>query len=213
MTKSTLSCNLHQLMRIHGNLTVSELARLTDIPQPTIHHMLFGSTKNPRKKALEALSNYFSITVEQLIGNAELPQIIPENVKEDLQLRTVPVIEWNMLKNWPDDKHIVKYTKEILLDKKITPDSFAVVVQDSSMEPLFPLHALLIFDIGKAPQDRDFIIARVGDSNKILFNRLFSENSEFYLKQNLEDGNVKLVKLNKEIDKIIGVLIEARIQY
>ncbi|NSL19602.1 helix-turn-helix domain-containing protein [Tatlockia micdadei] len=213
MTISTLSSNLKQLMRTHGNLSVSELARLTNIPQPTIHHMLYGSTKNPRKKTLEALSNYFSVSIEQLIGEEELPQVIPENIKEDLQLRTIPIIEWDTLKHWPNDKDKIKYSKEILLEKRIAPDSFAVIVKNSSMEPLFPLNTLLIFDVGKVPQDRDFVIAYIEENNNILFNRLFTENNELYLKQNLEDGNFKLIKLRKTIDKIIGVLIEARIQY
>ncbi|MBA2653358.1 MAG: LexA family transcriptional regulator [Tatlockia sp.] len=213
MMKVNLSSNLQHLMRIHGNLTPSELSRLADIPQPTIHHLLFGSTKNPRKKALEALSNFFSISIAQLIGEVELPQIIPDNIKEDLQLKAIPILKWDMLKNWPVDKSSFTFTKEILLDKKITPDSFAVIVNDTSMEPLFPKNSLLIFDIGKIPQDRDYVIARFGDNYTILFNRLFKENNEFYLKENLEDGNFKLVKLNETRDKIIGVLIEARIQY
>jgi transcriptional regulator with XRE-family HTH domain len=213
MTTANLSSNLKQLMRIHGNLSVSELARLTDIPQPTIHHMLFGSTKNPRKKALEALSNFFSISIDQLIGDEELPQIIPENLKEDLQLRTVPILDWDLLGNWPNNKESIKSVKQIFLDKEITPNSFSVIISDPSLEPLFPLNSLLIFDAAKTPKDRDFVIVRTGENNHILLNRLFTENNEYYLKQNSEDGNMVLLKINKSTDIIMGVLIEARIQY
>ncbi|KTD32704.1 LexA family protein [Legionella israelensis] len=213
MTQSTLSHNLQQLMRIHGNLSVSELARLTNIPQPTVHHLLSGATKNPRKKALEALSNFFSVSIEQLIGEVQLPKVIPENIKEDLQLRTIPIIEWEILRHWPQIKTSYHPTREIFLDKILAPDSFALVIQDASMEPLFPSNALLIFDIEKKPQDRDFVIVYINKSDSVLFNRLFTENNVLYLKQNLENGDVKLTKLDENTDRIIGTLIEARIQY
>lgn len=213
MTKSNLSSNLQQLMRIHGNLSPSELSKRIGIPQPTIHHMLFGSTKNPWKKNLEALAKYFSISIEQLTGEEELPQIIPENIKEDLQLRTIPIIDWGMLNHWLQDKERTKPAKEILLEKEITPNSFAVIIDDSSMGPMFPVNSLLIFDAGKTPKDRDYVIAKIGDNNSILFNRLFADNSELYLKQEAVGEDVRLIKLNKSSDKIIGVLTEARIQY
>ena len=92
-------------------------------------------------------------------------------------------------------------------------NSFALVVQDSSMEPLFPQDALLVFESGKNIKDRDFVIVHLGRDDTILFNRLFTENNETYLKQDLEDGNVKLIKLDKDSDRIIGTLIEVRIQY
>ena len=119
MNEITLSHNLQQLMRVHGNISVSELARITDIPQPTIHHILSGATKNPRKKALEALSGFFSVSIEQLIGKASLPNIIPETIKKDLQLTTIPIIEWGMVKNWPPLDLSTLHLKEILLDKQV----------------------------------------------------------------------------------------------
>lgn len=211
MTESTLSSNLQQLMRIHGNLSVSELARLTTVPQPTIHHVLFGSTKRPRKHALEALSNFFSVTIAQLVGDDELPQIIPETIKEDLQLRTVPIIAWDSLKTWPQGQQ--KHEKEILLDRIVSPHAFALIVKDPTIEPIFPQNTLLIFDVKENPQDRDFVVARLNGDDTIMFNRLFVENNMHYLKQTLENGDVKLIKLNMNFDEILGILIEARIQY
>ena len=213
MSTMTLSSNLEQLMRIHGNLSVSDLARATNLPQPTLHHILSGSTKKPRKNALEGLANFFSVSIQQLIGEESLPNIIPEVIKEDLRLRTIPIIEWDALKNWPQSSITNAHLKEILLDREVADNSFALVMQDASMEPLFPQNALLIFDLGKTPIDRDFVIAHVGRDDRILFNRLFNDNNENYIKQNLEDGDAKLIKLDSNADRIIGTLIEVRVQY
>ncbi len=209
----TLSNNLQQLMRIHGNTSVSELARLTGIPQPTIHHILTGSTKNPRKKALEELSRFFSISIEQLIGQEPLPTIIPDGVKKDLQISAIPIVEWNVLKNWPASKADIRDNQEILLNKTIANDSFALIIPDDSMLPRFQQNTLLIFDSGKTPKDRDFVIVHLSKSNKIDFNRLFYENNSFYLRHDLGDGNLQLTKLDPSHDRILGVLIEERIQH
>jgi transcriptional regulator with XRE-family HTH domain len=201
-------------MRINGNLSTSELARAVKLPQPTIHHILSGSTKNPRKKALEALSDYFSISVQQLIGEAELPSVIPETIKEDLHLKTVPVIDWHVLKQWPQLGNEKRANaKEVLLDKNVSPNSFAIVMTDSNMEPFFPKDSLLIFDHEKQPKDRDFVIVCESQSDDILFNRFFIDENESYLRQELDDGNVRLIKLNQAKDKILGTLTEVRIQY
>ncbi|WP_010655116.1 LexA family protein [Fluoribacter dumoffii] len=213
MTEMTLSNNLQQLMRIHGNISVSELARLTGIPQPTIHHILTGSTRNPRKKALEELSRYFSVSINELIGQEPLPAVIPDAVKENLQISTIPVIEWESLKKWPSETVKTQDMQEILIDKKIDKNSFALVMPDASMEPLFQQNSLLIFDSGKTPKDRDFVIAYLAKEELVAFNRLFIENNTFYLRQGLEDGSIKLTKLDKPNDQILGTLIEARIQY
>lgn len=209
----TLSNNLQQLMRIHGNTSVSELARLTGIPQPTIHHILTGATKNPRKKALEELSRFFSISIEQLIGQEPLPTIIPDGVKKDLQISAIPIVEWNVLKNWPASKADIRDNQEILLNKTIANDSFALIIPDDSMLPRFQQNTLLIFDSGKTPKDRDFVIVHLSKDNKIDFNRLFYENNSFYLRHDLGDGNLQLTKLDPSHDRILGVLIEERIQH
>lgn len=213
MTEMTLSNNLQQLMRIHGNISVSELARLTGIPQPTIHHILTGSTRNPRKKALEELSRYFSVSINELTGQEPLPAVIPDAVKENLQISTIPVIEWESLKKWHSETVKTHDTQEILIDKKIDKNSFALVMPDASMEPLFQQNSLLIFDSGKTPKDRDFVIVYLSKEEIVAFNRLFIENNTFYLRQGLEDGSLKLTKLDKPNDRILGTLIEARIQY
>lgn len=203
--------NLQQLMRTHGNLSVSELAHLTSLPQPTLYHIFSGTTKNPRKKALEVLANYFSVTVAQLIGDEPLPNVIPEMIKEDLKISAVPIIQWDMLKSWPISIDRLGL-KEILLDKKISDHSFGLVAQ-KSLEPQFPQNALLIFDFGKTPLDRDFVIVRRGANDQVLFNRFFTDNRGSYVKQDLDNGNANLIRLDQNIDKMMGTLIEVRIQY
>ena len=210
MSEMVLSTNLKQLMRIHENLSVSDLARETAIPQPTLHHILSGATQKPRKQLLETLANFFSVSTEQLLTKDKLPNIIPKKVKENLKINTIPIIQWETLKNWPTETN---GHKEILLDKKASKNSFALIIENNLLEPTFPQGSLLIFDFTNAPNDRDFIIVHMVENDSILFNRFFIDNSECYIKQDLHDGNATLIKIDLKKDKIIGKLIEVRIQY
>ncbi len=213
MTEVSLTENLQQLMRMYGNPSISELARLTNVPQPTLHHILSGSTKNPRKKALESLAKFFSITPEQLIGETPLPNIIPDAVKDSLNIRTIPIIEWETIKQWPLSYTKELQFKELILDKNIAKNSFAVVMQNASMEPMFPKDAILVFDVGKSPKDRDFVLIHLAKNDSVVFNRLFIDAKEKYIKQDLQDGNVQLIKLDVAVDRVVATLAEVRVHF
>lgn len=206
-----IGSNLQHLMKLHGGISVSELARQTRIPQPTLHHILDGTTKKPRKEALEALSNFFSVSIPQLMGFLPLAPVIPNVIKESLKITTVPLISWEALKRWPEIK--VKSEQDILLERKVDTNAFALKMKDSSMEPLFPEQSLLIFDPGKKPKHREFVIVHFSQTDNIIFNRLFIDGYELFIKQDLGDGNAKLLKIKSGIDRMIAALIEVRLLF
>src|SRR3990167_2099088 len=105
MSKQTIGDNLQQLLKLHGDLSLSDLARETKIPQPTLHHIIEGKTKKPRRHALEALANFFSITVPQLTGAIPFSFPIPEAIKQSLKISTIPLIDWNLAKDWENHKN------------------------------------------------------------------------------------------------------------
>jgi transcriptional regulator with XRE-family HTH domain len=211
--KMSLSTNLELLMRIHGNLSVSDLARLANIPQPTLHHILSGATRRPRKNLLNKLAAYFSISVHELIGTDSLPINIPDSLQEDLKLKSIPIIEWDMVRDWPRNRADKAHYETLILKDETAKNSFALCMLDASMEPSFPQGSLLIFAAEKKPKDRDFVISYLSKTNTLLFNRLFYENQETYIKEDLADGNAALRKLDDELDRILGTLVEVRIQY
>ncbi|MBA3661049.1 MAG: LexA family transcriptional regulator [Gammaproteobacteria bacterium] len=212
MSKQTLSENLKYLIKLHNGVSILELAKRTQIPQPTLHHILNGETKKPRNHALEALANFFSISVDQLIGITPLP-IIPNALKNSLKISTVPIIEWEMIKHWPQKNMHSHHYKEIILDKKVDRNSFAIIMKDSQMEPMFPEKSVLLFDPSKTPRDRDYAIVCLAKNNLIILNRLFIDGSIYYIKQDQEDGNAQLTKLKQDQDKVIAILFEVRLQF
>lgn len=213
MIEATLSGNLQYLMKMHGNLSVSELARRTKIPQPTLHHILNKATKNPRKEALQALANFFAISVAQLVGTLPLQPIIPDSIKNSLKIMSVPILDWNLIKDRIQGDSTLPTTSEIIISSNASHNSFAVTMPDSSMEPMFPEQSILIFDPAKQSKDRDFVIVYSPDTNSYTFNRLFIEDDEYFIKQKQKDNQTHLAKLDLAKDKIMATLIEVRLQF
>lgn len=214
MKNQTLSDNLQKLLKLHGDLSLSDLARETNIPQPTLHHIVEGKTKKPRRQALEALANFFSISISQLTGTISLSPLLSETIKNNLKISTVPIIPWENAKDWKKSKNNLLKYDEIILNHQIDRNAFALKLVDSSMEPLFQENSILIFDPTKTAKDRDFVLAHLKKSDTLIFNRLFVEsNSNCYIKQDKRNGDANLIKLNFSHDKIIATLTEARLQF
>lgn len=63
-----VSDNLANLMEQQG-LNTHTLAKKSDVPQPRIHEIVSGKTKNPQMKTLRKLSLALGVTVDQLTGS------------------------------------------------------------------------------------------------------------------------------------------------
>ena len=138
-------------MTKHGHLNVSDLAKATGIPQPTLYQLYTGVTEKPRKKTLNALADFFSVSMPQLLGEAALPSQLPKKIKQQLDLNTAPLLNWEELHHWPHNINL-HGKKEIFLEEDIcSENTFALHMPNQSMEPLFPNGCLLIFDVNKKP--------------------------------------------------------------
>lgn len=206
-----LSQNLKYLLRVHNGLSILELAKQTQIPQPTLHHIINGETKKPRSNVLEVLANFFYVSVDQLTGVKPLP-VIPHALKEDLKISTIPIIDWDSLGSSHPANVAHDSRQEIILDKRVDAGSFALILQNSDHEPLFPNKSLLLFNPTKVPKDRDFVLVNLKEQNRIIFNRIFYIDLNKYIKENEIGGKVQLIKIKPE-DKIIACLFEVRLKF
>lgn len=212
MSNQTIGHNIQTLLKLHGDLTLSDLAKATGIPQPTLHHIAEGKTKKPRRQALEALATFFAVSIPQLTGTLPLSSNIPDSIKQSFKISTVPLIDWELAKYWKRDNHDCSQFREIILDKSMDENAFALQLHDASMEPLIQENSILIFDPTKSPKERDFVLVHLEKSNTMVCNRLFIDNKNLYLKQDKIDGDAILVKLNIPKDKIIATLTQIRLE-
>lgn len=194
----------------HGNMSVSDLSKATGLPQPTLHQLFTGATNNPRKKTIEILADFFTVTIPQMSGIEFLPDSLSKQIKKQLNLHTTPILHWDDLYNWPD--HIELDTKEeIILENNSSTLTFAIKMIGSSMEPLFPDGCLLIFDVNKKARDRDCVLIHYND--QFLFKRILIDGNTMFVKSiNPDLHDIPLINLS-ENDRIIATLREARITF
>ena len=78
------------------------------------------------------------------------------------------------------------------------------------MEPRFRKNSILIVDPDAEYQDGKFAVITLDNSN-VTIRQLTYDNAEIYLKH--FDTTIPSIKLDQKIHKILGVIIEARIDF
>lgn len=194
----------------------ADLAREVHLPPPTIHRLVTGKSSRPYKSSLQPIADYFSVTVDQLVGEKQLPESIWEHDKvvppaEQSIVKSIPIISWKQLDNAAEacknaQKHVVTLGN-------LREASFALIMSDFSMEPFFTRGTLLIFDPEQTPKDRSYVLVKLTENNLYIFRQLLIDGEDRYLKPlNPDLGMFKMRSLHQD-DKIIACLVESRNQY
>lgn len=214
MKTITLSLPLHEVLArlmFHRRIRTTELARFLNIPQPTLSRMVSGATTNPHNSSLKPIADYFQVTIEQLKGLEPIPWLNP-STQEALGWYKIPVLTWSQAVQWKGMED-TKDNKQIYTDANISKHSYALIMQDASMEPQFPKGTLLVIDPEKTPKDRSFVVVSLKDYSEALFRQLLIDGPHQYLKPVSPDfDHFKMILLDKE-DKVSGVLVQARRDY
>lgn len=198
-----LSDVFQKLLEIH-QITVAELARRVNLPQPTIQRIAAGIYKNPRISTLQPIADYFGITVNQLRGFESIPSLC---IKKSIQ--SIPLIPTAQVNLWPVvEKNITQY---LICDNNLGEKSFAMFMPDSSMEPLIPKGSTLLVDPSRTPHHGSYIVVKLQNYPEVIVRQLITDATNNFIKPLSPELNQ--LKMNKliELDLIIGVIIEVRL--
>lgn len=200
---SITSAVVKELMMNEG-LTEAELSRRTNLPQTTLHRILSGETSSPRGKSLQAIANYFRLSINELLSS-QVP-IAGKTLQHKIR-----ILDWS--KGCLANVETAISAETVTTDANVSESSFALHMNDSSMDMQFPQGSLLIFDPQRKPSDRCFVLAYTEKEETYFFRQLIWSGSERYLKSLSPDLiSVPLRKLEKN-DKILGVLAQTKIEY
>lgn len=199
-----LSDVLNTLLR-RRNMTVSELSRHTGIVQPVIYRMTTGETDNPKLSSLLPIANYFDVNISQLIG--EEPLSDDEKKNQQANPSAIPLLTWHQAHRYEEET--LKQPKNIMTIG-LSEFAFALVMTDTSMEPMFQRGSLLIFDPLVAPQDRSFVLVSLQSTQTTVFRQLIVDINERYLKPLNPDLNLFKMRLLDKQDITIACLVESR---
>lgn len=209
---------LHSILRklmTEVHISEAELARKTDIPQPTLHRILSGATRSPRGASLAPIANFFSVTINQLLGVDNLPtDRVAGTYNPRIQGWTpLPIIDWTQAREWHSFKHTLRtgtWDDWASTDLPVSEDAFAIEVRGSAMEPLFNEKTMLIIEPKRKPADRDYVVAAMKDRSCAMFKQVLFDGGDSYLKS--INTEFKTLEMGINYD-IIGTLIQARMDF
>ena len=202
---------LNHLLKTY-KISEAELGRKINIPRATINRLTSGRTPDPRASTLQAIADYFDVSIDQLLGKQPLIEN-KESPTAPTLAGSIPVLTWNDLKLYEKNRSQLSteaYTDQIKLEPSIQNGDFAVKVSGDSMWPHFQENTLLIIDSQKEPKNRDFVLAYIKNDEQTLFRQL------------IIDGKYKFLKAVNSIfptiqiagdDKILGVIVQTRNDY
>ncbi len=202
--KITISDVLLQLITDKG-LTVTELARRTLLPQPTIHRITSGVHLRPHKRTLEVLANFFTISIDQLCGIEPLDKKFAAAQNDNYQ---IPIFDHGEIISGKN--HKAKASEYLFINKQVDANSFAIKMLDSSMEPLIFKGSTLIVDPAKKPQYHSLVVVKLSACDELLVRQLVINGNNCYIRPLSHDfKKIDMVLLGKK-DKILGTIIEVR---
>jgi SOS-response transcriptional repressor LexA len=210
MKHTRISQILKKLMS-EKNLRTAELARLTQLAQPTLHRIVTGLCEHPHHTSLKPIADFFGITVDQLKGLSPLPSAYP--------IQTVPLLRWTDLPAWLDQStHPIKgeiSDKQVLTSTAVSATAYALEVEDAAMEPIFPQQTVLIVDPQKPPKDRSYVIAHLqsGPRPSTVFRQLIMDVADYYLKPLSPDLDRYRMTLLQHNDRLCGVVVQTQKNY
>ena len=205
--------NILEKLLFEKKIRATELARETNVPQPTLHRILSGKSPNPHKSTVQPIADFFNISVEQLSGKQDLLHssnspnsrlVKNENAKQ------VPLISWENISSYIKDPGDCKINEIIYCSPTLGKHVFALNMADTSMEPFFPQGAVLIFDRDKLAKDRTHVLVHIADSDTYLFRQLLVDGENSYLKPLSPDLTTFQMRLLGGKDKILASLVEFR---
>jgi SOS-response transcriptional repressor LexA len=187
-----------------------DLAKEVNLPQPTIHRLVTGKCTRPYKSSLDPIADYFSITVDQLLGEAPLPgeQANTSLLSSQSKVKSIPTLSWASLSDL--DQAFQKAKQNLIVSNTLSDRSFALIMPDSSMEPLFSQHSILIFDPEAKYRDRSYVLVEMGESKTFVFRQLLIDMDAKYLKPLNPELNRFQLRLLDNNDKIVASLVESR---
>ncbi len=191
-----------------NNINVTELAKNINLPQPTIQRLVTGKTSDPKLSTLTLIANYFSITIDQLLGNTPIENI---STSHSYKIHTAPIVSWKIaigIKEFFDNPEIKNWKDWISIDIENSPFSFGLRTKPS-MEPRFINGSILSIDPNKKPVDGDLIIVHYQNTEEATIRELIFDGPKHAVRSITDQTSEELT----DNIKIIGVVIQTRFSY
>lgn len=202
-----LAKNLKKLIN-EACISERELSRRTGIVQSAINRIINDESVNPTLTTLSALSNYFLVTITELVGNLPEGNLKGRQSIEHLGWSNIPLVSKDQIYQWLIQKENLskESLKFIPVDFEHTENTFAYEIEDDSMNPIFTHSEVVIVDPMKELKSGMYVLFEKKDSSQVQAGRLKKDIFGKYYIANLVEQN----EFEIQYDSIFGVIIQSR---
>jgi transcriptional regulator with XRE-family HTH domain len=202
--KHTLNNTLDCLIRKRG-INTNQLHKHTGIPLSTLKRLRLNKENNPTLASLAPIANFFSVSLDQLIGKTPL---LSKNEVETNSL-TIPLISWKDIINSPKNRWRLAFSSVLIIDTHLNKDSYALLIENNNWNN-FLAGSLLVIDPSLNPHNRDFIIVyKKGRRSPELRQVLIYKNKRYLKNVNSES---EIIDFSEKYQSL-GVIIEIKMNY
>lgn len=200
-----LSKVLTELMDLHG-LTIERLSKLTGVSATNIIRMKNDVESNPTINTLLPIASYFNLSIEQLLG---IEKISNKNIYKinKLKIDKIPVISHQKIKDLVGNNAIkpISYT---YAENLISNTSFALVIDNNIMAPIFPNGIVVIFDPEQEIEDKDFVVAYESNTESTFFRQYLKGDKQSLLIA--KNRNIKPINITNNI-RLVAKAVECHL--
>lgn len=198
-----LSNNLNILMA-QARISSSELARQIGVPATTIKRIRNNEQSNPTITTLLPIAQYFSMSLNQLIGNEPLIQL---NKNCSAALHKIPLLSWQECIHYASHDY-EKCPNQVFTERKVSSKAFALIIEEDDLE-FFPRDSILLIEPSQKPETGDYVVIGNAEQNVSSIRKYIVEIDQIYLKP-LVTG-VTMSVLTSEY-QILGVIIQYKVE-
>jgi SOS-response transcriptional repressor LexA len=192
-------------------INASELGRNIKLAQPIIHRLLTGKNVNPKLATIRPIADYFDVTISQLIGEEML--VLDDEVSQGSTWKQVPVLAWSDISSVVNGERNVIVSEQVSTDARVSESAYAVVIENTGLEPHFPKGAKVVVEPMRKPTDSDFVVVIAAEAGDAHIRQVVSDGADSYLKSlNPALSKMNMVRL-EEAKKILGVVVQVKLYY
>ena len=201
-----LAENLRILLNNH-HLNTNQLAHALNIPMMTIRRLVSGETTDPRISTLKLIADYFNLSVDCLLGDADPTHPV---TSQSSKSRFVPILDWETTEkmNTLNDLDLRKWKEwqsiPVMENNIISSNAFALRSRPS-MSPRFPQGTIFVIEPEATPMDGDIVLVKINSIHRLTLRELIVDPPDYQLHPVVIGSN--MLKYNNQDHKFVGVNI------
>lgn len=203
--------------RERAGLTQQALGRLCGVSRAAVAQWE-GDTTLPSLSHLQRAADAMGVWVSWLTGEGDGTTASTTNTPPGPRGRPVPVIDYVTAGNWDtvtDPYPSGRGMDALMTERRISANTFALVVRGTSMEPEFREGDKVIIDPDVTPQPGDFVVAKLTEEEEATLKKYRPRGSDPEGRPVIDlvplNEDWPILRMNSERPgRIIGTVIEHR---